>query len=175
MCGDCKLTPPSTTAAATASATAAAAEAAVAAFIAANAAPTTAAAANTPAASNAAAAVFQARTEAALATRLPDSTGSLFESMRSGTDECQWARVQEETLSAACLSGVVNPFDRHKHRREETNQLTVGLSVDVNSLDRQRRIGDSSSIAPLLLLPPPLQPKLQLQSGLTSEDRLAIL
>ena len=86
-------TNPSTIAAATASATAAAA-AAVAAFITENAAPTTAAAANTSAASNAAAAVFQARTEAALATRLPDSAGSLFESLRSGTDEGQWARVQ---------------------------------------------------------------------------------
>ena len=157
-CGDCKLTPPSTTAAATASATAAAAAAAaaVAAFITANAAPTTAAAANTSAASNAAAAVFQARTEAALATRLPDSTGSLFESMRSGTDEGQWARVQEEPLSTACLSGRINPFDRHRQRREEVNQLTVGLSVDVNSLDRQHRIGDSSSTAQLLQLPPPL-------------------
>ena len=110
-CGDCKLIHPSTTAAATASATAAAA-AAVAAFITANAALTTAAAANTSAASNAAAAVFHARTEAAIATRLPDSTGSLYESMRSGTDEGQWARVQEENRSTAGLSIGNFPFDR---------------------------------------------------------------
>ena len=97
-CGDCKLTHPSIAAAA-ASATAAAAAEAVAAFITANAAPTTAAAANASAASaasNAAAAVYHARIEAALATRLPDSTGSLYESMRSGLDEGQWANVQDE-------------------------------------------------------------------------------
>ena len=74
----------------------------------------------------------------------------------------------------ACRGGV-DPFDRHRQRREEVNQLTVGLSVDVNSLDWQRRIGDSSSIAPLLQLPPPLQPQMQPQSSLTTEDRLAIL
>ena len=51
----------------------------------------------------------------------------------------------------------------------------MGLSIGNSPFDRQRRTGIASSSAPLLQLPPPLQPKVQLQSGLTSEDRLAIL
>ena len=57
---------------------------------------------------------------------------------------------------------------------------TVGLSVAGPPLDRQRREGFASqegfpSTAPPLRLPLPLQPILHLQSGMTSEDRLAIL
>ena len=93
--------------------------------------------------------------------------------MRSGNDESQLAKVQDEILSTAGLSIGKTPFDRQ--RREEGNQLTVGLSIGNTPFDRQRRTGNASSIAPLLQLPPPLQPKLQPQSGLTSEDRLAIM
>ena len=93
--------------------------------------------------------------------------------MRSGTDEGQLTKVQDEIRSTAGLSIGKNPFDRQ--RREEGNQLTVGLSIGNTPFDRQRRTGEASSTAPLLQLPPPLQPKLQPQSGLTSEDRLAIL
>ena len=149
-CGDCKLTPPITIAAATATAAAAA----VAAFITANAATTTAEATNasaTSAAADAAAAVFNARTEAAIATRLPESQGSLYGSVRSETEEGQLGRVKEEYRS------------------------TVGLSVGDTPLDRQRREGLASSTAPQLQLPPPLQPILQPQSSMTSEDRLAVL
>ena len=87
-CVDCKLTLPITIAAAAATATAAAA--AVAAFITANAATTTAEATNasaTSAAADAAAAVFNARNEAAIATRLPESQGSLYGSAKSETEE----------------------------------------------------------------------------------------
>ena len=51
----------------------------------------------------------------------------------------------------------------------------MGLSVGEPPLDRQRREGVTSSTALQLQLPPPLQPILQPQSGMTSEDRLAIL
>ena len=97
-----------------------------------------------------------------MAISLPQSQGSFFGSVISDAAVPPLIKVQEEHLPAAGQAGDVGPAGR-----EAVWQPGVPS-------DRPRREGNLSN-APQPRLPPPLQPVLPLQTGMTLEDRLAVL
>lgn len=115
-----------------------------------------------PSLTAAASAAAEAATTAAMAISLPQSQGSLFGSVMSDAEVPPLIKVQEEHRPAAGQAGDVGPAGR------ETVWQRGAPS------DRPCREGNFSN-APQPRLPPPLQPVLPPQTGMTPEDRLAVL